>query len=369
MRIPFLNLAQVNKSVEEPLNSASRRVMQSGNYILGREVEELETLYAEYCGMKHCVGVGNGYDALRISLSALGIGRGDEVIVPSNTYVATWLAVSAAGATPVPVEPNPLTHNIDTSLIEDSIGSRTKAIMPVDLYGQPADIGVIRKLADEHGLSVVVDAAQSHGAMYQGKKACTFSDIACFSFYPTKNLGALGDGGAIVTNNDEIAERLFSLRNYGSIKKYQSKFKGVNSRLDELQAAFLKAKLPFLDKWNAERSKKAKLYSELISGTCGDKGVILPSVPKFVEPVWHLYVVRIKDRTKVSKALERKGVETKVHYPVPPHLQEAYSDIGYRAGSLPVSEQLAGEILSLPLHPFLRDDEIEYIVDSLAASL
>lgn len=347
MGVPLVDLAAIHAELRPAMDAASRRVIESGSLILGPEVEQFEAEFAAYCGALHCVGVGNGLDALALILRAMDIGPGHEVIVPANTFIATWLAVSRVGATPVPVDPDAQTCNLDPARIEEAVTPRTRAIMPVHLYGQTADMDSITELAARRGLKVIEDAAQAHGARYKGRRAGSLGDAAGFSFYPTKNLGALGDGGAVVTSDREVAERVRCLRNYGAREKYRHEALGVNSRLDELQAAFLRAKLRVLDDWNDRRRRAAARYAERLA----DAGVVLPAVPAWAEPVWHLFVIRIADRDRVRAALEAEGIDTGIHYPVPPHLQEAYQGLRHRAGSFPRAEALGREVLSLPLWP------------------
>lgn len=359
--VPFLDLGKLHNSIRGQLDTAYHRVMDSGHYIMGPELEAFETEFARYSEVKHCIGVGNGLEALHLLLRAYGIGPGDEVIVPSNTFIATWLAVSECGATPIAVEPDQVTHNIDPARIAAAITSRTKAIMPVHLYGQTADMDPINALAAKHGLIVIEDAAQAQGARYKGRRAGSLGHAAGTSFYPGKNLGALGDGGAVLTNDDQIAEQVRQLRNYGSKVKYQHDIAGYNSRLDEMQAAFLRVKLTVLDQWNARRREVAAQYTSLLAGA--DIG--LPAVPDYAEPVWHLYVIRSKQRDALRAHLERQGVSTVIHYPTPPHLQGCYRDLGL--SRLPVAEVLANEVLSLPMSPMLTDEEIRHVVAQLLA--
>ncbi len=359
--VPFLDLEKLHSPIRGQLDAAYHHVMDSGHYIMGPELEAFEAEFARYSEVKHCIGVGNGLEALHLLLRAYGIGPGDEVIVPSNTFIATWLAVSECGATPIPVEPDPVTHNIDPALIAAAITSRTKAIMPVHLYGQTADMDPINALAAKHGLIVIEDAAQAQGARYKGRRAGSLGHAAGTSFYPGKNLGALGDGGAVLTNDDQVAEKVRQLRNYGSKVKYQHDIAGYNSRLDEMQAAFLRVKLSVLDQWNARRREIAVQYSKLLAGA----DIITPAVPDYAEPVWHLYVVRSKQRDALRAHLESQGVSTVIHYPTPPHLQGCYRDLGL--GHLPVAEALANEVLSLPMSPMLTDEEIRHVVAQLRA--
>jgi dTDP-4-amino-4,6-dideoxygalactose transaminase len=357
--VPFLDLGRLHQSIREPLDAAYHRVVDSGWFIMGPELEAFEAELAQYCEVKHCIGVGNGLEALHLLLRAYGIGPGDEVIVPSNTFIATWLAVTECGAIPVPVEPNIDTYNIDPTLIGNAITSRTRAIIPVHLYGQPADMDPISVLAAKHGLIVIEDAAQAQGACYKGRRAGSLGHAAATSFYPSKNLGALGDGGAVLTNDDAIAEKVKQLRNYGSKIKYQHDLAGYNSRLDEMQAAFLRAKLAVLDKWNARRREIAIQYSKLLAGA--DIGV--PLIPEYAEPVWHLYVIRSKHRDALKAHLEQQGVSTVIHYPIPPHRQACYQDFKWH--NLPITERLAEEVLSLPMSPLLSVDDVNWVGQAL----
>ena len=358
-KIPFLDLGAINQVIRPLLNEAYIRVMDSGWYIMGPELTLFEQEFAKYSEVKHCIGVGNGLEALHMLLQAYGIGPGDEVIVPSNTFIATWLAVSQCGATPVAVEPNMNTHNIDSTLIVNAITKKTKAIMPVHLYGQPADMDEIKKIAEQYNLIVIEDAAQSQGAIYKGKKAGSLGHAAATSFYPGKNLGALGDGGAVLTNDDEVADKVKQLRNYGSKIKYHHTYAGSNSRLDEMQAAFLRAKLSVLDDWNNKRRAVANTYSNLLENS----NLIVPFVPDFTDPVWHLYVIRNPKRDELKSYLQSKGVETVIHYPIPPHKQLCYSS--YNNVNLPIAEQLSNEVLSLPISSVMTTTDIEYVVDCL----
>lgn len=362
MKIPFLDLQAAYHELQEELDATCRRVMSSGWYILGQEVEAFESEFAAYCGVRHCIGVSNGLDALELILRGYGIGAGDEVIVPANTFIATWLAVSRAGGVPVPVEPNELTHTIEVDQVEKAISSRTRAVMPVHLYGQPADMDPIHALAPRHGLKVIEDAAQAHGARYRGQRAGGLGDAAGFSFYPGKNLGALGDGGAVVTNDDELASRIRLLHNYGSQVKYYHEIKGCNARLDALQAAVLRVRLSRLDEWNQRRALVAKRYIEALSPLTH---VVLPYVPEDAEPVWHLFVVRHPRRDDLQQHLSRAGIETLIHYPVPPHRSRAYAELGYNLGSYPLAERIADTVLSLPIGPHLRPDQQDYVISAL----
>lgn len=362
MKVPFLDLHAAYAELREEIDQAVARVLESGWFLLGEELEAFESAWAQYCGTRYAVGVGNGLDALHLILRALDVGPGDEVLVPSHTFVATWLAVSQIGARPVPVEVDPATYNMDPERLEAAITPRTRAVIPVHLYGQPVDIDPILDLARRRGLRVVEDAAQAHGARYRGKRVGGLGDAAAWSFYPGKNLGALGDGGAVTTDDFEIADRIRRLRNYGSRVKYQHEIEGVNSRLDEIQAAVLRVRLGRLDEWNARRSAVAKVYREELSGTA----LVLPTVPAWAEPVWHLFVVRSELRDGFRSRLATAGVETLIHYPVPPHLQTCYARLGHSRGALPISESLASRVLSLPIGPHLQSDSLEHAILSVA---
>lgn len=362
MIVPFLDLKAPCIELKAQLDAAYARVMESGWFILGREVEAFEQEFAEYCGVKHCIGVGNGLDALHLILHAMEIGAGDEVIVPANTYIATWLAVSYAGATPVPVEPNEHTHNLDPARIEAAITHRTKAIMPVHLYGQPADMDPISEIADRYRLKIIEDAAQAHGARYKGRMAGSLGHAAGFSFYPGKNLGALGDGGAVVTNDDSLADKIRVLHNYGSKRKYFHDLKGFNSRLDELQAAMLRVKLKYLDEWNVRRKEVAMKYLAAFNGL---NSLVLPEVPTWADPSWHLFVVRYGNREILHTHLDNAGVKTLIHYPIPPHLSGAYQNMPFTEGAFPVTEYLANSILSLPIGPHLDSTQTSYVIDNV----
>lgn len=344
MKIPFLDLQAAYRELAPELDEAYRRVMHSGCYIHGSEVDAFEQEFAAYCGVRHCIGVGNGLDALHLILRAMEIGPGDEVIVPTNTFIATWLAVSYSGARPVPVEPDERTYNIDPALIEAAVTPRTKAIIPVHLYGQPADMDPINTIAKKYGLKVIEDAAQAHGAHYKGKRVGGLGDAAGFSFYPGKNLGAFGDGGAVTTNDSELADKIRVLRNYGSRIKYNNEVKGFNSRLDELQAALLRVKLKKLYEWNAIRKNIATEYLIKLEV---NSNLIVPFIPFWADPVWHLFVVRTTKRHKLQDYLKTNAVQTLVHYPIPPHKQQAYKE--YNELTFPISEIIHEEVLSLPI--------------------
>ena len=361
MTVPFLDLRAAYLELKPGIDAATARVLDSGWYILGPEVEAFEAEWAGYCEARHAVGLANGLDALTLSLRALEIGPGDEVIVPSNTYIATWLAVSGVGAVPVPVEPDPATHNIDPALIAAAITQRTRAICPVHLYGQPADMDPILGIARAHGLRVVEDAAQAHGARYKGRRIGAHGDIACWSFYPGKNLGAMGDAGAVTTDDPALAERIRLLRNYGSRQKYVNEEAGVNSRLDPLQAAVLRVKLGILDDWTERRRAIAAAYAEGLA----DSGLTLPHVPGWAEPAWHLYVVRSPDRDALQTRLTGAGVGTLIHYPIPPHMQTAYAGLGMAPEALPLARRLADEVLSLPMGPHLKSEDMRKVIQSV----
>lgn len=365
MKVPFVDFVSPYNELKAELNDAYFRFMESAWYVLGKEVEAFENEYAEYCGTEYCVGVGNCLDAMHLVLRAWEIGAGDEVIVPSNTYIATWLAISYAGATPVPVEPDPRTFNIDCDRINDAITPRTKAIMPVHLYGQPADMEPIMAMAEKHGLKVLEDAAQAQGARYRGKRVGALGHAAGHSFYPTKNLGALGDAGAVTTDDAELADRVKVLRNYGSRRRYNNEVKGLNSRLDELQAAFLRVKLRYLDDWNARRVKISESYLSMLSDAgCG---LVLPIVPDGIDPVWHLFVVRHPQRDALQAKLTESGIGTLIHYPIPPHLSGAYAD-SHAHLELPLAEQLASSILSLPIGPHLTEPQTHEVASAVYAA-
>ena len=364
MKIPFLDARAAYKELQSELDGAYHRVMESGSYILGNEVEAFESEFANCCNVDCCIGVGNGLDALQLILRALGIGPGDEVIVPAHTFIATWLAVSHIGALPVPVESIPCTYNIDPMRIESAITKRTKAIIAVHLYGQPADMDSIREISNKHGLFVIEDAAQAHGARYKGNSVGSLGHAAAFSFYPSKNLGAFGDAGAVTTNDPKLAEKIRMLRNYGSQIKYKNALKGVNSRLDEMQAAFLRVKLPRLDSWNDRRRSIAKRYLSELTTT----GLTLPLVPPWAEPVWHLFVVRSKNRNELREKLAKEGIETGIHYPVAPHLAPAYGDMHLSDNDYAIARTISDEVLSLPIGPHLSNAEVTYVVNSFATA-
>jgi dTDP-4-amino-4,6-dideoxygalactose transaminase len=358
--VPFLDLKTPHIELHTELESAFDRTLNSGWYIQGNEVKQFEKEFAAYCEAEHCIGIGNGLEALHLILRAYGIGEGDEVIVPSNTYIATWLAASYAGATPVPVEPDVRTYNIDPALIEASITPRTKAIIAVHLYGQPADMDPINSIAKKHGLKVIEDAAQAHGASYKDRRVGSLGDAAGFSFYPGKNLGAIGDGGAVTTNDVELAEKIRVLGNYGSRVKYFNEVKGYNSRLDELQAAFLRVKLQKLDEWNSRRKKIAERYLDELK----QSGLVLPFVPEWAEPAWHLFVVRSANRDELQQKLSDAGIGTMIHYPIPPHLSGAYKDL-HLVSLCAIAQSLSEKVLSIPIGPHLQLPDVITIIRTL----
>jgi len=361
MNIPFVTFLPMEKELSDDLRAAFGRVFTRSWYIGGIEDEDFEKAFAEYCNVKYCIGVGNGLDALMLILKALDIGESDEVIVPSNTYIATALAATYVGAKPVFVEPDIRTFNINPALIEDVISDKTKAIIPVHLYGQACDMDPIMDIAKKHNLKVVEDCAQAHGATYKGQNVGTFGDAAGFSFYPGKNLGALGDAGAVVTNKEELAEKVRSLGNYGSDYKYHHIYQGNNSRLDELQAAFLSAKLPYLERMNEKRRRIAQMYTEGIK----NPKVITPYVLTECVPVWHIYGIRSIERDALEKYLNDKGIGTNKHYPIPIHLQECYKELGISQGKLPIAEEISATELSLPLYYGMTDQEVQYVIDAI----
>lgn len=359
--IHFLDLKAPYVELKAEIDEAVARVVNSGCFIGGAEVEQFEAEYARYCGASHAIGLANGLDALHLALRAMEVGPGDEVIVPSNTYIATWLAVTHCGATPVPVEPDAETFNMDPARLEAAITGRTKVVLPVHLYGQPADMDPILGLARKYGLRVLEDAAQAHGARYKGKRVGAHGDAVAWSFYPAKNLGAMGDGGAVTTNDNRIADHLRVLRNYGSRAKYVNEMQGYNSRLDPLQAAILRVKLAHLDEWNARRRRVAEIYRRGLAG-----GVLtLPHVPEWAEPVWHQYVVQDTRRDLLQELLAEAGIGSLIHYPIPPHRQQAYSHLGWGQGAFPVAERIAARVLSLPIGPHLQPHQVSAVIAAM----
>lgn len=358
MDIPFLDLKLGYDELKDEINAAIARVLDSGWYVLGEEVERFEKEWARFCGSNYAVGVANGLDALHLALRALDVEPGDEVIVPSNTYIATWLAVTQCGAIPVPVEPDERTYNIDPKKIEAAITSRTKVIIPVHLYGQPADLEPVLQIARKHGLRVLEDAAQAHGASYKGTTLGAHGDIVAWSFYPGKNLGAFGDAGAVTTNDFMIADRIKILRNYGSREKYHNEERGFNSRLDPIQAAVLRVKLKYLSSWNERRRAIAQRYLDILPG----ETLFLPHVPEWASPVWHLFVIQCPDRDLFARNLKEYGISTLIHYPIPPHMQPAYSDLCIPNDQLPIATQLASNVLSLPIGPHLEVGDVDRVI-------
>ena len=361
MKVPFVSFKPMEQELDGELRAAFERVYSNSWYIKGKEAERFEQAFADYCGVEYCVGVGNGLDALTLSLKALEVGPGDEVIVPSNTFIATALAVTYIGAKPIFVEPDICTFNLRPDLIEAAITGRTKAIIPVHLYGQACNMEPIIKIARDHHLYVVEDCAQAHGATYKGKKVGTFGDIGAFSFYPGKNLGALGDAGAMVTNNETLAAKVRALGNYGSDYKYHHIYKGNNSRLDEIQAAFLLAKLSHLDRMNKERQRIAEQYLKRINNPL----IIMPRVLDICAPVWHVFAIRCKKRDELEKYLNDRQIGTNKHYPIPIHLQQCYHDLNIHKGDLPVAEEISRTELSLPMYYGMSDEQVNYVIDML----
>ena len=361
--IQFLDLKSPYLELKEELDDAISRVAESGWYIGGPELDGFEADYAQYCQVSHAIGVANGLDALHLALRALNVGQGDEVIVPSNTYIATWLAVTQCGAIPVPVEPVEATYNLDPLRIEAAITPRTKVILSVHLYGQPADLDPILAIARKYGLRVLEDGAQAHGAQYKGRRIGGHGDAVAWSFYPGKNLGALGDGGAVTTNDPKIADRLRVLRNYGSRVKYVNEEQGFNSRLDPIQAAILRVKLRHLDAWNARRTEIATLYQKALQST----GFSKPLVPEWVTPAWHLYVIRTSEREALQHFLANTEIGSLIHYPIPPHLQKAYQGLGYKCGDFPIAEAMAHEVISLPMGPHLTAQDANRVAENVCS--
>ena len=359
--VPFLDLDAAYRELRLEIDSAVLRSVASGRYIGGPEVEAFETEFAAFTQSRHCIGVANGMDALHLALRAMHVGEGDEVIVPSNTFIATWLAVSQCGAVPVPVEPEPATYNIDPLRIEAAITKRTRVILPVHLYGLPADMDSILKIARAHGLWVLEDGAQAHGARYEGRRIGAHGDAVTWSFYPGKNLGALGDGGAVTTDNPDLSARLKLLRNYGSSAKYVHEVRGYNSRLDPIQAAVLRTKLKYLDAWNERRAAIARKYLRGLSGA----GITLPHVPEWADPVWHLFVIRCGQRENLKNRLKAVGIDSLIHYPIPPHRQRAYSDMHFSKNAFPIASRMAAEVLSLPMGPHLTSARADAVISAV----
>lgn len=362
MKVPFATFEPMHNEIRKELDEAYKRVMDSNYFIQGNECKQFEQEFADYCGAKHCVGVATGLDAIYLILKAMDIKTGDEVIVPSNTFIATALAVSYTGATPVFVEPEIDTYNIDVTRIEEKITPNTKAIIAVHLQGRPADMDAVNEMAKKHGLKVLEDAAQAHGTKYKGRRVGALSDAAAFSFYPGKNLGALGDGGCVVTNDDDIASKVRALGNYGSDYKYHHIYQGTNSRLDEMQAAFLRVKLPCLEKWNDARKQVAERYLSEIKNPL----IKLPVAPdKDYDHIYHVFVIRCDRRDELEKYLNDKGIGTVKHYPIPMHMQKAYESLNIPEGSLPIAEEISRTVLSIPMYYNMTDEEISYVIDAV----
>lgn len=366
MKVPFVDLAPSHRQIEAELDAAWRSVRDGGHFILGTEVEKFQARFARYCETEFAIGVGNGLDAIAFILQALQIGPGDEVIVPANTFIATWLAVTKVGAHPVAADCDPATGNIDPGAVQAAVTDRTRAVIPVHLYGRPAELSELGAIAARAGIHLIEDAAQAHGARYDGRRIGSFGIAAAFSFYPTKNLGALGDGGAVTTNDRAIADKVRRLGNYGSKTKYHHEIAGANSRLDELQAAFLSVKLARLDEWNAERRRIAESYTVALQPV---PGLHVPPPSNHIESVYHLYTVRTTERDRLAAALSSDGVQTVIHYPRPPHLQPAFADLGHKEGAFPVAERVSREILSLPLWPGMSDEAVAYVAQAVRTAL
>ena len=361
MNVPFVDLKEQYKNIKKDIHNAIEQTLKQAQFILGSPVQDFEQKFAQYTQTKYAVGVASGTDALFLALQALDIGEGDEVITAANTFIATVLSISRTGADPVLVDIDPKTHTIDALKIEPKITSKTKAVIPVHLFGQMANMVLIRKIAHKYSLKVIEDACQAHGSEYRGRKAGSWGDLGCFSFYPAKNLGAYGDGGIVVTQNKNLYQKLSMLREYGQKRKYYHQIKGYNSRLDTLQAAVLSVKLPYLDKWNESRRSSAHLYNNLLS----DSKVITPEEAPLSKHVYHLYVIRTPRRKELKKYLETNGILCGIHYPLPVHLQPAFLDLGYKKGDFPITEKYAQELLSLPMYPELTKDQIRYVAKKI----
>lgn len=364
MTVPFLSLKAGTDELATEIDAAVRRVIDSGYYVGGPEVAGFESAFAASVGARACAGVANGLDALHLALRAMDVGAGDEVIVAANGYIATLLAVSMVGAVPVLVEPDPATHNLDPARIAAAVTPRTRVILPTHLYGQPADMDAILAVARAHGLRVLEDAAQAHGSRYKGQPIGAHGDAVAWSFYPSKNLGALGDAGAVTGNDDALIDRVRTLGNYGSHVRYVNDERGVNSRLDPIQAAVLAVKLERLATWNARRQRIATRYLAELA----DAAIVLPTVPDWADPAWHLFVIRSPERDALIARLDAAGIQTLIHYPIPPHLQRAYADLGYGPGDFPIAEQLAGEVLSLPIGPQMTDAQVDRVIAAVRAA-
>lgn len=366
MSIPFIDFKEQNRLIQDEVDAGIKKVFEKGDYILGEQAQIFEKAFAHYCEAQYAVGVNSGTDALYLAMCALDIQEGDEVIVPTHTFIATALCVSFCRAKPVFADIEEKTYNIDPKSFEKAITKKTKAVIPVHIYGQPADMEEINAIAKKHGIKVVEDAAQAHGSRYKSRRAGSLGDAACFSFYPTKSLGACGDAGMIVTSDKNVYEKALMLRDYGRKGRYEHKIKGTNSRLDTIQAVVLNAKLKHLDKWNAMRAQNAAHYAELLKSV---KGVIVPTLKSDRTHVYQTYAVRVPNRDQVVEKMKEKGVNVLIHYPIPLHLQEAYAELGYKAGDFPVAEKVAGEIMSLPMFPHLVKEQVEKVVEALKVSL
>jgi len=361
VKVRFVDLSAQHKPLEEELRAVFDRVITNCSFVLGPEVEEFEKMFAGYCGVDHCVAVSNGTAALQLALQALGIGPGDEVITVAHTFIATAEAISATGARPVFVDIDPLSYTMDPAKAERAITTKTKGIIPVHLYGQPADMDAINAVAGKRGIHVIEDACQAHGARYKGRRTGSLGMAACFSFYPSKNLGACGEGGAVTTNDPSLAKKVRMLRDHGSVKKYEHEFPAYNLRLEGIQGGVLTAKLPHLDGWNEKRRALAKRYTQLFAGS----KVVAPQQMSYAEHVYHLYVAVVEDREFLRKALSEQGIENSLHYPVPLHMQMAYSNLGYKQGDLPISEYVAANHISLPIYAELPVEHVEYVAKTV----
>lgn len=366
MNVPFIDFHPQYEEIKDELDAGLKKVFEKGNFILGEEAQQFENTFAQYCDSRYGVGVNSGTDALYLAVSALDIEKGDEVVLPTFTFIATALCVSYTGATPVFADVEDTTYNLDVKSLEQVITKKTKAILPVHIYGQSANMDEINALAKARGIKVIEDAAQAHGAQYKGKKIGSLGDVACFSFYPTKSLGAFGDAGMVVTRDEEIAKCVVMLRDYGRVGRYEHKVKGYNTRMDTVQAVVLDAKLKRLDKWNKMRQDVAKIYAEYLTGV---DGVILPPVAPDRTHIYQTYAVRVKKREHVMDEMKKRGVSVLIHYPIPVHLQEAYQDSGYKKGAFPVAEKISDEILSLPMFPHMTREQVMYVCDALKAAL
>ncbi len=366
MNVPFIDFSEQYTTIKDTIDVGLKKVFEQGCFILGQPEKDFEADFAKYCGAKYAVGVNSGTDALYLALSSLDVGPGDEVILPTFTFIATALAISYTGATPVFLDSDDVTYNIDSTKLKAAITDKTKVILPVHLYGQPANMDEINAIAKEHDITVIEDAAQAHGSSYKGRPVGSLGDIACFSFYPTKSLGGFGDGGIVVTNSEEVYKKVQMLRDYGREGRYEHVIKGFNSRLDTVQAVILAAKLPYLDEWNKMRNKMGSLYCELLKGV---DGVVTPTTLEDRSHVYQTFAVRLRNRDAVLEAMKAKGIGVLIHYPIPVHLQKAYEDVGCKLGDFPVSEQLANEVLSLPLFPHMKEEQVTYVCDTLKGIL